>query len=163
MWHIVLLQFMVTGTFAAYFMSLMVTSLTSPVHYTHSESDEVLKLLLGQLEVGWLLPTVFSVSDFVPLSEHVWLVTSLTWLALLCVLQTCLSGLCADTSFFWFILKVLSSVRFYWVIRFWIQKLVVSTSSCCVVTNETVPCFGNLHAFNHDEKTESLRLSSMFY
>ena len=41
--------------------------------------------------------------------------------------------------------------------------LVVSTSSCCVVTNETVLCLGNLRAINHDERTESYWLSSMFY
>ena len=81
---------MVTRKFAAYFMSLMVSSITSSVHDSHSESDEVLKLLLGLLESGWLLPTAFLVSDFVPLIESVWPVTSLTWLALLCLLWTCL-------------------------------------------------------------------------
>ena len=38
--------------------------------------------------------------------------------------------------------------------------LVVSTSSCCVVTNEMVLCLGNLHTINHDERTESYWLSS---
>ena len=41
--------------------------------------------------------------------------------------------------------------------------LVVSTSSCCVVTNETILCLGNLCAINHDERTESYWLSSMFH
>ena len=39
----------------------------------------------------------------------------------------------------------------------------VSTSCCCVVTSEMVLCLGNLCAINHDERTESYRLSAMFY
>ena len=39
----------------------------------------------------------------------------------------------------------------------------VSTSSCCVVTNEMVLCLGNLCTINHDERTASYWLSSMFY
>ena len=39
----------------------------------------------------------------------------------------------------------------------------VSTSSCCVVTNEMVLCFGNLCTISHDERTESHWLSSKFY
>ena len=57
--------------------------------------------------------------------------------------------------------KVLMLVKFQSVIGFY--KLVVSTSFCCVVTNETVLCLGNLCTINHDERTESYWLSSMFY
>ena len=85
---------MITGKYATYFMSLTVISITSSVRDSHFESDEVLNLLLGLSELGWLLPTVFSIFNFVPLSECVWPVTSLTWLPLLCVLWTGLSGLC---------------------------------------------------------------------
>ena len=60
---------MVTGKYAAYFMSLMVTSIASSVCDSNSDSDEVLKILLGLLELWWSI--VFSVSDFLPVSEWV--------------------------------------------------------------------------------------------
>ena len=58
----------------------MVTSITSLVCDSNSDSDEVLKLLLGLSESWWWLLIEFLVSDFVPLSVCVWPVTSLTWL-----------------------------------------------------------------------------------
>ena len=86
---------MVTQIFAANLMLLIVTSITSSVSGSHYELEEVPKLLLGLSELEWVLPTVISVSllDFVTLCSHVWPVISLTWIALMCVPQTCLSGL----------------------------------------------------------------------
>ena len=60
---------MVTEKFATYFTLLMVTSITSSVHNSHSDSDVVLKLLFGLLE--WVWSFVFSASDFVHLMEWV--------------------------------------------------------------------------------------------
>ena len=72
-------------------MSLVVTSITLSVPDSHSEYDKVLKLLSGLLESWWSI--VLTVSGFVPLSEQDWPVIWLTWLELLFVLWTYLSGL----------------------------------------------------------------------
>ena len=90
--EIVLLWFMVIGKFATYFTSLMMTLITLSVCDCHSESDEVLKLLLGLLESWW--STKFSVSNFGTFKLTRLAFTSLTCLVLLFVLQTCLSRLC---------------------------------------------------------------------
>ena len=61
---------MATEKFAAYFMLLMVTSISLSVFDSHSKSDEEPKLLLGLSKPWWSI--VSSISDFVPLSIQVW-------------------------------------------------------------------------------------------
>ena len=87
---IVLFLLIVTGKFAAYFMLLNLTSITSSVHDSHSKSDEEVKVLSGLLESwGSLVSLGF---DFLLLDVHVCPAILLTWSLGLCVLHVCLSA-----------------------------------------------------------------------